>query len=570
MNISRIVLGLVLIVGAGGALMGGTTAFFSDTESSTGNTFTAGAIDLKVDNESYYNGNKCAVDINDVDDDDNLTEFVWQGEATFPIPGTNCETSFPASDLDDGLVFFNFNDLKPDDEGEDTISLHVQNDAWACMDLTLTSNDDNGSNEPELLDDVADIPEDAWDGELGSTLEFFWWADDGDNVYEDDELQISNGVQSLIDLAPRGDSFSVPLADSTHGNVWGGEGPLPANETVYIAKAWCMGALTLDPVPEGQGVNPQVATGVHCDGTLLDNSAQTDSVELNVMFRAVQHRHNPDFICFDNGGNPEEEATLTVNKIIVASTPGIGVEDFQLHILGPDGDQVVSDNVPTSGLTPGLYTVSEVIIEAGLPEGVEFTTTFGGACDASGNVTLADLDNKVCTITNTEIVPEPIVVENFGTGTCLQDIPNWTEDPGNSCVNGTVAASTTASGDDTASPDGGRFALIGNNGYICHVADATGLDDLKLKYYWRGDSAGDVGADFGLVQVYTGGTCAAPTGTVQLASHDVSATSWSTLQTIGLPDSFDNTSFFIRFAASTNGGTESFRIDGVSLTGTPI
>ncbi|MBL8158582.1 hypothetical protein JNK62_03565 [bacterium] len=48
----------MLIVGAGGAIVNGTSAFFSDTETSQGNTFTAGAIDLKVDHTlQTYNGN---------------------------------------------------------------------------------------------------------------------------------------------------------------------------------------------------------------------------------------------------------------------------------------------------------------------------------------------------------------------------------------------------------------------------------------------------------------------------------------------------------------------------------
>lgn len=60
MNISRILLGLVLIVAAGGALATGTGAFFSDTETSTGNTFTAGAIDLKIDHlKQTYNDDTC-------------------------------------------------------------------------------------------------------------------------------------------------------------------------------------------------------------------------------------------------------------------------------------------------------------------------------------------------------------------------------------------------------------------------------------------------------------------------------------------------------------------------------
>ena len=563
MNISRIFLGLLLIVGAGGALAGGTSAFFSDTETSTGNSFTAGAIDLKVDNDSYYNGNKCAIDVSDVDGDDNTTEFVWQGNSGFPEPGTDCETSFPASDLDDGFVFFNFNDLKPDDEGEDTISLHVQNDAWACMDLTLTSNDDISSNEPELA--AGDDPEDgsdAWDGELGSTLEFFWWADDGDNVYEDDELPISDGVQSLIDLAPQGGSFQVTLADST-GNVWGGADPLPANKTVYIAKAWCMGDLTLTPVAAGEGVNPQVATGVNCDGTSVGNEAQTDGVELTVVFEAVQARHNEDFRCSQNG----QHATLTVNKIIIASSEGISVEDFQLKITGPDGIQVVGDNVPETGLTAGAYVVTETIV--GDVGGATFTTTFGGACDASGNVTLNPGDNLVCTITNEEKQPVSLLSESFGTGSSIADIPNW-EEQGNDNGADTQAQAAAATGNNTASPDGGRFALIEDNEWICRDVSTSGYNTLKLKYYWRGDpDAEDV--ESGFVEYRTdGNNCETATGWSN-ASHELDDTNnnadegWSTLQSLNVPNGVTR----IRFRNGANANDEDFRIDGVSLTGVP-
>src|SRR3990167_8520258 len=143
----RIILGLVTIIGATALIIsGGTGAFFSDTETSTRNTFAAGAIDLKIDNDSYYNSNRCT-NVGTVED----PMWQWQGNAPFPVAGTECSTSFPLSDLDDGLLFFNFTDLKPDDEGEDTISIHVQNDAWACMDLTLTADDDVSPTDPESV-----------------------------------------------------------------------------------------------------------------------------------------------------------------------------------------------------------------------------------------------------------------------------------------------------------------------------------------------------------------------------------------------------------------------------------
>src|SRR3989338_1929527 len=387
----RIIIGLITIVGAGAMVISGATgAFFSDTETSTGNTFTAGAIDLKIDNDSWYNGNRCT----NVGTQENPV-WQWQGTAGFPVSGTSCTTSFKPSNLD-GLLFFNFRDLKPDDEGEDTISIDVQNDAWTCMDLTLTSDDDKSSTEPELdAPDVLENSGDAWDGELADAINFFWWADDGDNVYEVGENQITNGVISLANLD---DTFPIAIADSEN-NVWGDVGnPVPGGETVYIAKAWCMGTLTLDAVPVGD--NPSVDPGVNCDGTALGNVTQTDMAELNIIFSAVQARHNPNFEC-----NPDVQPlpTLTVNKILTVDHGTISIEDFALHIdgpiPGPGDDQIVGDNVPTPNLPVGTYTVSEVIDLLGIPPGTTFTTTFGGACDPVTHiVNLALGDNLVCTI----------------------------------------------------------------------------------------------------------------------------------------------------------------------------
>ncbi|MGB3921768.1 MAG: hypothetical protein WBL19_00595 [Minisyncoccia bacterium] len=404
----RVLAGSIVITGAVAVLATGLTgAFFGDTETSQGNTFTAGAIDLLIDNESYYNGNVCAENEQAGVNDPNY--WTWQGTAPYPVPGTPCTTSFEPSNLD-GLLFFNFLDLKPDDEGEDTISIDVQNDAWICMDLTLTSDDDKSSTEPELAaPDVLEDVSDAWDGELASAIEFFWWADDGDNVYEAGENQITDGVVTLANLD---DTFPVALADSEN-NVWDplnpNPNPVPANQTVYVAKAWCLGDLTLDPVqnpnalPNGAGISPSVDPGVNCDGTLLGNETQTDSAELNIVFSAMQARHNESFLC--NPPVEPETGTITFNKIITADTEGIGVEDFQLHVNGPlpgGNDIIVGDNLPNPGLVAGNYNLYEIILSGGLPPGVTFTSTFGGACDASGNVTLPPGGNVVCTLNNVE------------------------------------------------------------------------------------------------------------------------------------------------------------------------
>lgn len=640
----RILLGLFLIAGASAAIATGATgAFFSDTETSTGNTFAAGAIDLKVDNDSYYNGNRCT----NIGDEEN-PNFVWQGSAPFPVPNTPCTTSFPLSDLDSGLLFFNFTDLKPDDEGEDTISLHVQNDAYACMDLTLTSNDDNSSNEPELASpDAQEDINNTWDGELAQNLQFFWWADDGDNVYEEGEETISGGVKTLINLAPQNGVFSVALADSQN-NVWtGNAGPMPAHTTQYIGKAWCFGTMALDPVAAGAGQNPSINPGVTCDGTALNNLTQTDGATVDVAFRAVQARHNASFVCNDN---EPATATITVIKLITNDNGGNNVTgNFQLFVDNGVQTTNVTSNVPTN-VSAGAYTVGET----GVPG---YVASFSGDCDSSGAVALSSGDNKTCTITNNDqeahitlvknvvndndgtatpgsawglridgnVVPNnssvtvnsnaahtinedgragyhfvsitgnakcPAVLggtatldegesitctitndddgglsENFGTGSCLTDIPGWDEDAGESCVNGTVAAAI-GTGDNTASPDGGRFGLLsGNNGFLCRQVNATGLTNLVLKYYWRGDSGADAG-ETGSVKYFTGGTCAAPTGVVTLVSHPLTTfAAWSPLETINLPALLDNTTFFIRFTADSNNGNESFRVDGITITG---
>src|SRR3989344_653458 len=117
----KILISLGMIVFVGGLVAGATGAFFSDTETSTGNTFAAGAIDLGIDNESYYNG-------------------VLNDETTWGLD----------FDIDNEKLLFNFTDLKPGDYGEDTISLHVtNNESWLCADVSLDSNDDATCTEPE-------------------------------------------------------------------------------------------------------------------------------------------------------------------------------------------------------------------------------------------------------------------------------------------------------------------------------------------------------------------------------------------------------------------------------------
>src|SRR3989344_7240588 len=187
------ILGTIALVGYGAKI-----AFFQDTEASKDNILQAGKIDLLIDNTSYYNGE--------------------------PSP----DNTWTLDNLTDQL-FFNFEDLKPGDWVEDTISLHVDNnDAWACMNISLTSDDDIDCTEPELEDDPTcaepDADIDAQDGELAENLQFVFWADDGDNVLEDNE-NTGEGIfkEGLADEVL--DGQPVGLADSL-GGVLGIGGPM--------------------------------------------------------------------------------------------------------------------------------------------------------------------------------------------------------------------------------------------------------------------------------------------------------------------------------------------------------
>lgn len=274
-NMKRILLSISTIALVAAFVALGTNAFFNDTETSTGNKLEAGSIDLKVDNHSY------------IDQGHGLVE--------------NADTTWRASDLNNETLFFNFTDLKPGDLGEDTISLHVDsNPSWLCADISLTADDDVSCTEPEKADDPTCTDPGApgnttlFDGELAHALNFIFWKDDGDNVLEDNEV---NGILTQGPASGVLNGAHWALFDSSTG------GPTDPTQVYFIGKAWCFGALTLNAVTQdnlpGQPTNgPDVrGAGVKCDGTLVNNAAQTDLVTGDVIFRAVQARHNDPFYC---------------------------------------------------------------------------------------------------------------------------------------------------------------------------------------------------------------------------------------------------------------------------------
>ena len=102
----RILLGLAMIVFAGAVVAGATGAFFSDTETSNGNTFAAGNLDLSVDGGSWTS-----------------PEFTITGG----LPGDDVETA---------------------------VLLETTADAWLRVEFNATATDPVDSADVALLGDV--------------------------------------------------------------------------------------------------------------------------------------------------------------------------------------------------------------------------------------------------------------------------------------------------------------------------------------------------------------------------------------------------------------------------------
>ncbi len=221
----------------------GTIAFFSDKEASTGNQFVAGSVDLIVtDENATYNGN---------------TVLAW----------------------DEGTVgkFFDFNDLKPGDFGYDMAKLRIEtNEAYVCANIDIKEFGENVCNNVETK-----IP----DPSCGTG------NDQG-------ELQNFVKMKIWLDATCQGNTSGDPIFDGALSSLELGShvyslGKIAGNTNYCIVKKWCFGNWTTDQ-----------AGALICDGSGDQNISQTDTIKGDIMFYAVQTRHNDKFACADVNWNP--------------------------------------------------------------------------------------------------------------------------------------------------------------------------------------------------------------------------------------------------------------------------
>jgi hypothetical protein len=121
---------------------------------------------------------------------------------------------------------------------------------------------------------------------------------------------------------------------------------------------------------------------------------------------------------------PVPPATLHVIKHVINDNGGTAVaSQFNIHVMSSDTNTDVAGS-PANGvespgttytLAPGTYTVSEKSFagDANRANFANYTVSFGGDADASGNITLVSGDSKTIIITNDDIpfvTPAPPVV----------------------------------------------------------------------------------------------------------------------------------------------------------------
>lgn len=230
-----------VILAAAALIVGGTFAFFSDTETSNNNTFTAGAIDLTVTHTDSSNGGGC----------------VFNQDVGGPV--------------------FNCTDVKPGDNGESTVKFKLEsNPAWACVLVNNVVDSENGCNEPEMSAEP-NCTENG-NGQLDENLLLTVWVDDGNGTGGVACNNVRDGSEQILATDEALSSFSSLT----------GQMVLPVSDTTANSML---------------GQNIALQPGEHCLGiawsvpTTVGNEVQTDKLSGDLAFYVEQSRNNPTFSC---------------------------------------------------------------------------------------------------------------------------------------------------------------------------------------------------------------------------------------------------------------------------------
>lgn len=224
--------------------------------------------------------------------------------------------------------FFNFSDVKPQDQGTNLISMVVEsNESYLCLALNNKEEVENDVITPEAT--AGDITPAV--GELGEFLTVAGWYSD------------ANGVKDAPLFPP---TAAADLGAITYADGGTPNGPVPPGVTQYVQLEWCLGEMTVD------------GTTVTCDGVVPNiNQTQTDAFLADLQFFAIQSRNNADFTCADVVfGVDDEENKPEVLDVAESDL----AQDLQTIINGPtkwfffeDGSGIVNPFMTLNQYAPG-------------------------------------------------------------------------------------------------------------------------------------------------------------------------------------------------------------------------
>lgn len=189
----KILSSLSIIAAVASIAVGTTIAYFSDTETSTGNTFTSGTLDLQVDNQNPWTST--VFSLSDVKPGDSGSVTIkLKNVGTLPKPGGPPWTS---------KVYITFENLEEDDV--------------SCLEPEKEAGDSTcGSGEKgELAENLKIRVRDYWDPNCSANLRF-------DEEYTLAEWVKTKGKTFLNDDMPAGDvnciviDWSIPTST---GNI---------------------------------------------------------------------------------------------------------------------------------------------------------------------------------------------------------------------------------------------------------------------------------------------------------------------------------------------------------------
>ena len=115
--------------------------------------------------------------------------------------------------------------------------------------------------------------------------------------------------------------------------------------------------------------------------------------------------------------NTRNTGTLTVIKQVVNDNGGNAVaSEWTMHVTGPENHSFPGQESP--GVLRTVMTGDYQITESGGQVG--YALTYGGNCDANGNITINQGDNKTCILINNDVSPsitliKDVINDNGGT-----------------------------------------------------------------------------------------------------------------------------------------------------------